>query len=148
MHGIRHPDRRKSASSNRLRTSMAPDVFYLLIFYKYPACRATFTLPSWKRRKRKKALPTTSTTIAVSCFTALRKSVQKTTTNFETNFAKNEIYPGQAASVFSGYQPAAWAHKIVSNLTNYTCVGVLTCLTGLSRQRNWHDWHVRLTKLG
>ena len=30
-------------------------------------------------------------------------------------------------------------HKIVSNLTNYTWVGVLTCLTGLSRQRNWYD---------
>ena len=30
-------------------------------------------------------------------------------------------------------------HKIVSNLTNYTCADVLTCLTGLSRQRNWYD---------
>ena len=37
-------------------------------------------------------------------------------------------------------QPAAWAHKIVNNLTNYTCVvRVLTCITGLSRQRNWYD---------
>ena len=30
-------------------------------------------------------------------------------------------------------------HKIISNLTNYTCGPVLTCITGLSRQRNWYD---------
>ena len=41
-------------------------------------------------------------------------------------------------------QPAAWAHKTVSNLMNYTCVGVLTCLlvyqdkrTGMTHPSSW-----------
>ena len=161
----------------------------------YPACRATFILPSWKRGKRKKALATTSAFFIehartdfiqwelVCCdrrtvsdkrcgflFHGSVKERAKTRTNFATNFAKNEIYPGQAASVFfsgkvrlrtgicqssgiSGLyllpvadllksdrdcwkQPAAWAHKIVSSLMNYTCMGALTCLTGLF---NWYD---------
>ena len=97
-------------------------------------------------------------------FHSSAKEHAKTRKQFETNFAKNEISPGQAASVFSckvrsktgicrssgisglylqpvmdlsksdcdcWKQPAAWVHKIVSNLTNYTCVGALTCLAGL-----------------
>ena len=92
--------------------SMSVIVYSLL----YPACRATFTLSSWKRGKRKKALPTTSTffiedprtdfipwelfwqenrqwqqTLRFLVSQLCKRACKKTRTNFETNSPRTKF---------------------------------------------------------
>ena len=133
--------RRKSTQVCKTRTCVPtckgwPNGFAHRLANRYPACRATLTLPSWKCGKRKKALPLTSTFFIEHARTVI---IQWELFPFDRRTGLTE------SLVYICSQLRIYRNPIAIVESNQQCgpMGVLTCLTGLSRQRNWYIWLIQ-----